>query len=248
MSLDERLQYVAMKSRHKNLLLPWYKKWWGILILITLAIFLIILIASTFYVIDKVKQIQAEKQQTNLETGRQEYLQAINGDGSNYKIGAANPQLTITEFGDFACPFCAQSATAIRKVVTQYPNQVKFIFRDYPLHDNSIDLALAARCAGEQNKFWEMHDQLFANQEVLNASTTELSTGLATIASQLKLNVTQFNLCISDRKYVSQIKRDYEDGEILAIKGTPTWFVNNYTITGYLTEENFTELINGLIK
>jgi len=251
MSLNERLDYVAMKARHKNLLLPWYKKWWGIFILGLAGLILIVVIASGVYVIKKVRDIKSGKLEISQEEQWQNYVNAINGDGTNYYMGQASSTVTIIEFGDFACPYCQSSATATRELGIKYQNKIKFIYRDYPLHENSIDLAIAARCAGEQNKFWEMHDSLFAHQDILSVATTtndELKTDLLNIASDLKLGISQFTICLNDRRYISQIKKDYEDGELLEIDGTPTWYVNNYRITGSMDTEKMEELIAGLIK
>jgi len=251
MSLNERLDYVAMKARHKNLLLPWYKKWWGVLILSALGLILTGLIAAGIYVLNKIQEIKSGKLEISQEEQWQNYTGAINGDGTNYYMGQASSTITIVEFSDFACPYCQSSATAARELGKKYQSKIKFVYRDYPLHENSIDLALAARCAGEQNKFWEMHDSLFAQRNTLSVATTtnnELQTDLLNIASDLKLGVSQFQTCLTDRRYISQIKKDYEDGELLEIQGTPTWYVNNYQITGSMDTEKMEELITGLIK
>jgi len=247
MSLAERLKYAEMKARHAQKLKPWYKKWWGVLVLCIVALLLIFLIASVFYVINKVKEIKLEESQKSVSAEREAYQAAIIG-GGNYSSGTSAPQITIVEFSDFACPFCQQSSNVIKKITEQYKDKVKFVYRDYPLHDNSIELALSARCAGEQGKFWEFHDLLFVNQDKLTASGAELNTSLLTIAESLKINTEQFNSCIETKKYYTQIKRDFDDGEKLQIEGTPTWFINNYPLTGYIPEDKFLELINGLLN
>lgn len=237
-----------MKARHAKVLLPWYKKLWGIITLIILGLILIILVASTFYVFNKIKEIKLEQTQGYLNEQKQAYLKAINGDGTNYTLGSANPKISIVEFSDFACPFCAESAPGIRAVSERYKNQIKIIFRDYPLHDNSIDLALAARCAGEQGKFWEFHDYLFTNQNKLTDTGEALQTKLSAAAQEQKINVEQFTTCLTDKKYLQDINTDFQDGETLQVQGTPTWFVNNYRVTGALSEQKLEELINGLLK
>ena len=249
MSLEERLKYAAMKARHKNIFRPWYQKWWGILILIILGLILIILVASGIYVVNKIKQIRAVNSQTSLEQQRQNYINTINGDGTNFTLGTNKPQVTIVEFGDFACPFCQESATGTRKLLADYKDKVKLIFRDYPLHDNSIDLASAARCAGEQGKFWEIYDEFYANQDKFTAvSGDALTAQLMSLAAFLKLNTSQFSDCLTSKKYIDQIRKDYEDGENLQISGTPTWFINNYALTGYVPAAKFQELVTGLMK
>jgi protein-disulfide isomerase len=109
-------------------------------------------------------------------------------------------------------------------------------------------LALAARCAGEQNKFWEMHDIFFANQEKLSVTDAELRTNLLSIASDLQLDSLRFTDCLNTQKYLSQIRRDFEDGESLQIDGTPTWFINEGRLTGYVSEDKFLGLIDELVK
>ncbi len=248
MSLTERIKYAEMKARHAKSLRPWYKKWWGVLIIVSLAIIGIILVFSGFYVANKVKEIRLTQAQSYINEQRQAYLQAVKGDGSNYSFGAASPQITIIEFSDFACPFCAQSAVGLRAVGQEYKDRLKIVFRDYPLHDNSIDLSLAARCAGAQGKFWEFYDYLFAHQSELTGSSTELQIKLLMIAQEQKLDTDKFSTCLNNKTYLEQIKNDYQDGETLELQGTPTWFINNYRLTGALTEEKIRELVAGLIK
>lgn len=248
MSLEERIKYAEMKARHARSLRPWYKKWWGVLIIISLALIGIILVVSGFYVANKVKEIQLMQAQSYLDEQRQAYLQAINGSGGDYSFGAASPQITIVEFSDFACPFCAQSATGLRAVAKEYGGKLKIVFRDYPLHDNSIDLALAARCAGAQGKFWEFHDYLFAHQDSLTASSTELQTKLLSAAQEQNLNTGEFSTCLENKTYLEQIKNDFQDGETLELQGTPTWFINSYRLTGALSEDKIRELVTGLTR
>jgi protein-disulfide isomerase len=252
MSLEERLKFAAMKARHPNISRAWYKKWWGVLILIILGLILIILVFSGLYVSNKIKQIQLGQGETSLEQQRQNYLNAINGDGSNYYLGAAQAPVTIIEFGDFACHFCEQSVAGAKKLTAAYPDKVKIVWRDYPtIGPNSIILALAARCAGEQGKFWDFHDILFANQKELSAATSsdEFGSRLDSLAENLKLNITQFDDCLANSKYLDQVSQDHQAGETLGIKGTPTWFINNYSpISGSISEDKFMELAAGLLK
>lgn len=248
MSLEERMKYAEIKARHKNILRPWYKKWWGILILLIAALAIIAITAATFYVINEIKNIRQGTDQTNNEQQRQQYLAAING-GQNYFTGTSTPQVTIVEFGDFACPFCLASEAGLNQIRAKYANQIKLIWRDYPLHPTSIDLAMAARCAGEQGKFWPFHDLLFADQNKMATTTgTDLNTQLNVLAQSLSLNTGTFASCLSSQKYLDQIRKDYNDGETLQVQGTPTWFINNYPITGAIAADKFPTLIQGLVK
>lgn len=245
MSLNERLEYIKMKARHEKKLRPWYKKWWGVLVIVFLTIIFLSLILLTVYTFDEIKKIRSGETGLSPEKTYQEYVKLVNGPGG-YAIGASNPKITVIEFTDFACPFCKQSAPEIRKLVEEYKDNVRLIIRDYPIHDTSINLALAARCAGEQNKYWEAYDSLFVNQDnLINLETIE--SDLLSWAEFVGLDIERFKNCFSNRRYVDAIKRDYDDANSLEIKGTPTWFVNNYPLTGYYTESSFRELFDGLL-
>ncbi|MFA6194856.1 MAG: thioredoxin domain-containing protein [Patescibacteria group bacterium] len=248
MGLEERVKYAAMKARHKKLLLPWYKKWWGIVIMVLAGLLLIILTISSLYVISKAKEIIAGQNQGVTEQDYKIYAQNIKGDGTNFFIGTTTPQATIVEFGDFACPYSKESYLAIKQVLADYPDKIKIVWRDYLRNEDSIDLAVAARCAGAQGKFWEMHDKLFEDQENLTTADEARLNRLVALAVSLGMNDTEFATCLTNRDDLAKIQKDYEDGNTLAIIGTPTWFVNNYPISGALTLDKFKELLSGIIK
>ncbi|MFA5886252.1 MAG: thioredoxin domain-containing protein [Patescibacteria group bacterium] len=248
MSLNERIKYAAMKARHAKTLRPWYKKWWGRFALILSVLILLLLSFCSIYVVAKIQDIRLGKDSATTEQEIQNYLKNINGNGTNYYLGSASPQVAIIEFGDFACPYSKASAPVIRDLATEYKSKVKLIWRDYLRNSDSIDLAMAARCAGEQNKFWEMHDKLFDQQADLTINNAERITKLTSFAQDLKLNTKKFSSCLADRTYLDQIKKDYDDGTALQIIGTPSWFVNNHYFSGSLSKEKFQELLKGLIK
>lgn len=248
MSLEERFKYAAMKARHKNAARPWYKKWWGAIIIIILGLIFILLVFSSLYIVNKAKEILNEESRTMTQEQLQAYLREINGNGLNYFLGTNAPQATIVEFGDFACPFSRASAAAVSQIGAEYKDKIKIIWRDYLRNEDSIDLAVSARCAGEQGKFWEMHDGLFANQDNFASSTEERKSELISLAQGLQLNIDSFTTCLNNRKYLDQIKADYEDGNKLEIIGTPTWFINNYTFAGVITAEKLRELVAGVVK
>jgi len=248
MGLEERVRYASMKARHKKVLLPWYKKPWGIIVLVLAGILLIILTMSALYVVNKVQAIVAEQNQGVTEQDYAAYLQNIKGDGTNFSIGTSTPKATIVEFGDFACPYSKESYTAINQLMADYPDKIKVVWRDYLRNADSIDLAVAARCAGAQGKFWEMHDKLFEDQDNLTTADEARLNRLVALAVSLGLNDTEFATCLANRDNLDKIKADYAAGNDLAILGTPTWFVNNYPISGAMTLDNFKALISGIIK
>jgi len=160
----------------------------------------------------------------------------------NYWIGASNPKITIVEFVDFSCPLCKNSFTKIREISLKYKKDVKIIFRDYPMYEHSLDLAMAARCAGEQGLFWLMHDKLFQNQGMYEKNQ------LSELANQIGADVNKFNNCFTNKKYLSDIKNDFTDAEKLEVAGTPTWFINGAKVAGDIPYGLFVEIVEELIK
>lgn len=223
---------------------PWYKKWWGILLIMPATFILIIMIASGFYIFDEIKKIKSGEFQNQeiinqISGGQNQY----NAEGeNNYWTGAAKPKITIVEFADFSCAYCEKSFTTIREIGLKYKNDVKIIFRDYPLQEHSLDLAMAARCAGEQGLFWLMHDKLFQNQGIYEKND------LINLVKQVGADVNKFNSCVTNQKYLSQIQKDFDDAQELDITGTPTWFINGYKIEGDIPYKIFVDIIENLIK
>ncbi|MFA5131487.1 MAG: DsbA family protein [Patescibacteria group bacterium] len=246
MSLDDRVKYAEMKARHQKKLRPWYLKWWGVIILVIIGLFLVALVSGSVYIYKEVKNIKNGTDLNYLKDQHQAYVDLINGPGG-YTIGTSSPKISVVEFSDFGCPYCKESAPEIRQLLEDYKDSVQLTIRDYPIHDTSIDLAIAARCAGEQGKYWDAYDSLFLNQDNLTATST-ITADLLSWADFLQLDTAKFGTCLSDRRYLSLIKRDYDDGNSLQIQGTPTWFVNNYPITGAYSADKFKELFDGILQ
>jgi len=243
MNLEERTKYLELKERYKKQLRPWYKKWWGVLMIIILGLILIVITAAGFYVYNKVQEIRAEDAYNQKINASESLRLAIYGKGINYSLGPDSAELIIVEFSDFACPYCQQSHTVLQKIIDRYPGRVKIIFRDMPLHLNSVELALGARCAGEQGKFWEMHNQLFANQSLLSGTGDELAKVIYNLASTIELDADTFSNCYSSKKYLGNISADRDDGYALQLSGTPSWFLNGKLLVGYIPELDFIALL-----
>ncbi len=225
----------------------WYKKWWGITLILFISIILIISVASGFYVINLIKQIKSG-QLYNLDLSEhnnlnQQTQKLIKGNENNYWLGSADPKITVVEFSDFACLYSKNSFSNIREIGLKYKNSVKIIFRDYPINSNySTDLALAARCAGDQGLFWLMHDKLFLNQGVSEKNE------ITDLAYQIGADMNKFTACFNSKKYLSDIQKNLADGRELGIKGTPTWFINGHKIEGDIPYNIFIQIIEGLIQ
>jgi len=216
---------------------PWFKTWWGIGILIFITLVLIFIVAVGFYIYNSV---QTAKENAGIKLSGQQYNAAA---GDHYWMGSDKAKITIVEFGDFACANCEQAFPTIREISLKYKNDIKYIWRDYPvISDYSALLALSARCAGEQGLFWPMHDKLFQNQGVNTADQ------LSTLANQIGADLARYNDCINKQKYLTQIQKDLSDGQGFNISGTPAYFINGYKVEGNIPYNTFIQIIEGLKK
>lgn len=158
-------------------------------------------------------------------------------------LGDDDADVTIVEFSDYECPFCArfysQTLSEIKKNYID-TGKVKLIYRDFPLgfHQQAQKAAEAAECAGEQDKYYEMHDLLF---------TEGVQGGVASFkqyASQIGLNTAKFNDCLDSGKMVSEIRKDLADGSAAGVQGTPAFFINGVEISGAQPFQVFQQIID----
>lgn len=166
---------------------------------------------------------------------------------SDFVLGEQNAPVTIVEYGDFQCPFCGKffkdTESTIRENYIK-TGKVKFIYRDFAfLGQESIWAAAAARCAGEQGKFWEYHDYLYNNQRGENQGAFNKSN-LKSFASALALDKEKFNACLDSNKYDEAIKKDTKDGADAGVQGTPGNFINGKLYVGALPTATFTQIID----
>ncbi len=153
--------------------------------------------------------------------------------GENTK-GSSNGPVTIVEFSDFQCSFCLRFHPTLQQILNDYPTQVTWAYRHFPLdqiHPNARPAAEASECAAEQNKFWEFADGLFENQAKLGKSF------YSELASELGLNTAQFDDCVSSRKYKDKVEADYQAGIAAGVGGTPASFVNGQLVSGAVPYE-----------
>ncbi len=204
------------------------------------SLILVLFIALVFYFFNLVKLSRQEISQNNISLNASNKFEV--STESNYWIGAAKPKITIIEFGDFNCPNCQSAYPKIREISLKYKNEVKFIFKDYPIYDFSLELAEAARCAGEQGFFWLMYDKLYQNQGLAAKSQ------VMEVAGQIGLDTSKFEKCYDSQKYLENIKKDFQEAEKLGLSGTPTWFINGYKIEGDIPYNIFTQIVESLLK
>ncbi|MBS3101952.1 DsbA family protein [Candidatus Woesearchaeota archaeon] len=186
-------------------------------------------------------QAQVPTQQQPQDSGEQ--LRLTIDEDDDPTLGDKNAPVTIVSFEDYQCPFCGrafqQTFPLIKKDYID-TGKVKYIYRDFPLsfHPEAEPAAEAANCAGEQGKYWEMHDSIFQNQDSMgNAAYKQF-------AQKIGLDTKKFNECLDSSKYKQEILDDFNYGSQVGVSGTPTFFINGIKLVGAHPYESFKQIID----
>ncbi|HVO11089.1 MAG TPA: thioredoxin domain-containing protein [Vicinamibacteria bacterium] len=154
--------------------------------------------------------------------------------------GPAGAPVSIVEFTDYQCPYCHRAQSVIEQVLSRYQGKVRLVHMDFPLdgHPGAFPAARAARCAGEQGRFWEYHRGL------MNQSGALDEADLKGRADKLGLKAADFASCLGAGRHDEEIRAAFEQGESLGVTGTPAYFVNGRMISGARPLEDFTQVID----
>src|SRR5262245_49346118 len=147
----------------------------------------------------------------------------------NLKVSSA---VVLEEYGDYQCPPCGQLYPEIKQIEKEYGNQVQIVFHHFPLtklHKNALLAARAAEAARNQNRFWEMHDQLYRNQKQW-ADSDDARSVLISYAQQLNLNAERFTRDLDSNQVEQRISADIQRGSALGVTGTPTVFLDTHLL------------------
>ena len=170
---------------------------------------------------------------------------------NDFVLGNPTAKVVLIEYGDFQCPFCGRFfQTAEKQIIETYVKTGKavFLWRDFAfLGGESFRAAEAARCAGEQNKFWEYHDYLFNRQNGENEGAFA-DANLKRFAGEIGLNQTTFNACFDSGKYKKAVEDATTEGKSLGVNGTPATFVNGQMISGAQPFSVFQKVIDEELK
>ncbi len=158
--------------------------------------------------------------------------------------GNPNAPVTVVEFSDFQCPFCVRARPVVTRVREAYGDKVRWVFRHFPLefHELAQKAGEAAACAGEQGKFWEMHDRLWASDGKLQVAELKVQ------AAAIGLEAAAFDGCLDSGREAGVLKRDEEAGASYGVSGTPAFFVNGRPLVGAQPFESFQQVIDDELR
>jgi protein-disulfide isomerase len=158
--------------------------------------------------------------------------------------GPGGAPVTIVEFSDFQCPFCGREAPVIERLMKEYDGKVRLVFRHFPLdfHPFAAKAAEAAACAADQGKFWEMHDQMFTNQQKLAVED------LKGYAKSIGVDSAKFDKCLDSGEKKALVDEDQKAGSQAGVNGTPAFFVNGIFINGAVPYEQIKQAVDRELK
>ncbi|GIW67368.1 MAG: hypothetical protein KatS3mg096_236 [Candidatus Parcubacteria bacterium] len=158
-------------------------------------------------------------------------VQEINS-GNLPPLGNPQAPIKIIEFGDFLCPFCGRAVLELYPQLEPLIQQGKVVlyFRDFVVHPQATIIHNASRCANEQNKYWEFNKEAF--KKFMTGEEIAKKEILIKLAQELNLDLTSFERCLNDNKYVQDVQNDTQYGISIGVQGTPTFFINGQKIEG----------------
>ena len=160
---------------------------------------------------------------------------------NDHQQGNPGSGILLIEYGDYECPYCGRAYPLLKRLLKEKGKEFQFVFRNFPLreiHPYAYAAAVTAEAAGKQEKFWEMHDQIFENQEKLNAGF------LLSLSRRLNLDDARFAKDSKSAEIKAKIEGDFDSGIRSGVNGTPSFFVNGKKLQTY--DETFESLLRGI--
>ena len=156
--------------------------------------------------------------------------------------GKDNARIELVEYGDYQCPHCGHAYSIIKNLQRSLGTDLKFVFRNFPLseaHPDAFNAAVAAEAAGLQQKFWDMHDIIFENQQALDLESLFL------YAKTIGLDLERFKNDIQKNALITKVEQDFESGVRSGVNGTPSFFINGKKYNGDWEENVFSQYLKG---
>jgi protein-disulfide isomerase len=200
-------------------------------------------------------QIRRHLESREAASARRDYLAALRDaaavevllDAPRVEVAAVGPArgpedapVTIIEFSDYQCPFCKRAEPTVERVLDRYGDRVRFVYRHFPLdsiHPLARGAAEAAACAAEQDRFWDFHEGLFAQDAKLDPE------GLEAHAEAVGLDLEPFRTCVSEGRTAEVVEADLAAGREVGVRGTPAFFINGIMLSGARPYEDFVQII-----
>lgn len=157
-------------------------------------------------------------------------------------MGPEGAPITIVAFSDYQCPYCSRVEPTVKRLMADYAGKIRYVFRDFPLefHDKAQKAAEASQCALEQSqeKYWAMHDAMFAHQDKLDIAA------LKEAAKTAGLDAAAFNTCLDSGKTAGAVQAHMAAGKAVGVQGTPHFFINGHALSGAQPYEEFKKQID----
>jgi len=167
------------------------------------------------------------------------------GDTKPVGCSAADCPITVVEYSEYQCPFCEKVMPDVKRVLTEYKGKIRWVVRDFPLsfHDRARPAAIAAKCAGEQGKYWNMHLTLFENQRALS------DNDLRTYGEKIGLDKGKYESCLNNPGPKNEIiEKNIQSGMKVGVSGTPAFFINGRRLSGAMPFSEFKRVIDDELK
>jgi len=169
-------------------------------------------------------------------------------DKNSHIRGNPNAPVTIVEYSDLQCPFCKRFHPTVKQVLEKYPDKVRWVYKHFPLdsiHSQATPAAEASECVAEQkgnDGFWEFVDGILENQSRIGQELYK------ELASEIGVDMNQFEDCVSSRKYKDKVRKDYQEGVFLGVRGTPGSFVNGEEVSGAVPYEYLESVVEEILS
>jgi protein-disulfide isomerase len=164
---------------------------------------------------------------------------------ADHAEGPVDAPITLVEYGDYQCPYCGKAYPIVKRLQKKLGNNLRFVFRNFPLsqiHPDALDAAKAAEAAALQGKFWEVHDALYEDQQNLHLE------GIFSMAREAGVDLDRLDKDMGSEAVVDRVAGDFESGLRSGVNGTPTFFVNGERYDGDWSYSPFLEYLESLLE
>jgi protein-disulfide isomerase len=210
------------------------KKTWIIFVVIVVGLLTVLAVSS--------RNARPQIDVSSIDANSLQPASAANGNIAEHVFGKADSKVVFVEYGDFQCPACGSAFPGIKKITEEYKDTIAFVFRNFPLpattHPNAKAAAATVEAAGLQGKYWEMFNQVYANQTEWSTLTGTARTDMfVSYAKTLGLDETKFKAGLADSSVTQKISFDQAIGEKIGVNSTPTFFLNGVKVSGDVVQD-----------